>query len=146
MWQDLSSWNVEFAQVYPQYTLESINRLEREFLHALHWDLYISGSLYAKYYFALRSMSERKNFRRRYMYIMKVNAPGGRRIAVSLLLMLCACHACVHINRSAVCCCCCASGIVTNTEEHAVLQERVVIALLLLLWLCVLERVESWRC
>lgn len=135
--------------MYPQYTLESINRLEREFLHALHWDLYISGSLYAKYYFALRSMSERKNFRRRYMYIMKVNAPGGRRIAVRLLLMLCACHACVHINRSVGCCCVCcrcASGIVTNTEEHAVLQERVVIVLLLLLLLCVLERVESWRC
>jgi len=37
---------------------------------------------YAKYYFALRAMSERKNFRRRYMLAMKVHAPGSKRIAV----------------------------------------------------------------
>lgn len=26
VWQDLSSWNVEFSTVYPQYSLKSINR------------------------------------------------------------------------------------------------------------------------
>jgi hypothetical protein len=30
------------------------------------WDLYISSSLYAKYYFALRSLLEKQDFRRRY--------------------------------------------------------------------------------
>jgi hypothetical protein len=25
VWQDLSSWNVEFSQVYPQFPLASIN-------------------------------------------------------------------------------------------------------------------------
>lgn len=83
LWQDLSSWNVEFSQVYPQYPLENINRLEREFVQALRWEFFISGSLYAKYYFALRAMSERKNFRRRYMYVMNVHAPGSKRIAAS---------------------------------------------------------------
>ena len=29
VWQDLSSWNVEFSQIVPQYSLASINRLER---------------------------------------------------------------------------------------------------------------------
>lgn len=81
VWQDLNCWNVEFSQVYPQYTLDSVNRLEREFVQALRWDLFISGALYAKYYFALRSMSERKNFRRRYMYIVNVNVPGSKRVA-----------------------------------------------------------------
>ncbi|KAL3798386.1 hypothetical protein HJC23_005039 [Cyclotella cryptica] len=66
VWQDLSSWNIEFASVYPQFSLEAINRLELQFLKAIKWDLYISSSLYAKYYFALRSLLEKSGFRDRY--------------------------------------------------------------------------------
>lgn len=66
VWQDLSSWNIEFASVYPQFSLESINRLELQFLRMVKWDLYISSSLYAKYYFALRSVVEKPDFRNRY--------------------------------------------------------------------------------
>jgi hypothetical protein len=66
VWQDLSSWNIEFASVYPQYSLDSINRLELLFLQKLRWDLYISSSQYAKYYFALRSLVEKPDFRQRY--------------------------------------------------------------------------------
>lgn len=73
VWQDLSSWNVEFARICPQYSNKSINKMERNVLQLLKWDLFISGSLYAKYYFALRSLSESRNFRRRYNYIMRVN-------------------------------------------------------------------------
>jgi len=43
VWQDLSSWNIEFASVYPQYSLEAINKLELEFLRMLKWDLYVSS-------------------------------------------------------------------------------------------------------
>lgn len=66
VWQDLSSWNVEFANVYPTFALESINRLELQYLRMLKWNLYISSSLYAKYYFALRSLVEKKDFRHKY--------------------------------------------------------------------------------
>jgi hypothetical protein len=66
VWQDWSSWNIEFANVYPQFSLESINKLELQFLKMVKWDLYISSSLYAKYYFALRSLLEKQDFRRRY--------------------------------------------------------------------------------
>lgn len=66
VWQDLSSWNIEFASVYPQYSLDAINRLELNFLRNVKWDLYISTSLYAKYYFALRSLVEKVDFRQRY--------------------------------------------------------------------------------
>jgi hypothetical protein len=66
VWQDLSSWNIEFASVYPQYSLEAVNRLELNFLRNVKWDLYISTSLYAKYYFALRSLVEKVDFRQRY--------------------------------------------------------------------------------
>jgi hypothetical protein len=66
VWQDLSSWNIELANVYPQYNLEAINKLELLFLRNVKWDLYISSSLYAKYYFALRSILEKQDFRNRY--------------------------------------------------------------------------------
>jgi hypothetical protein len=66
VWQDLSSWNIEFASVYPQFSLEAINRLELNFLRNVKWDLYISSSLYAKYYFALRALVEKQDFRQRY--------------------------------------------------------------------------------
>lgn len=37
VWQDLSSWNIEFAGVYPQYSLDAINRLELQFLRSIKW-------------------------------------------------------------------------------------------------------------
>lgn len=72
VWQDLSSWNVEFSTVYPEYSLKSINRLELLFLGAMKWDMSISSSLYAKYYFALRSLTEKEDFRRRYNRVLQV--------------------------------------------------------------------------
>ena len=66
VWQDLNCWNVEFASVLPDFSLKSINQLERAFLKYLRYSLFISGSVYAKYYFALRSLGEKKNFRNKY--------------------------------------------------------------------------------
>ena len=43
VWQDLSSWNIEFASVYPQFSLDAINQLELQFLRMVKWDLYISS-------------------------------------------------------------------------------------------------------
>lgn len=59
-----SSWNSEFSQIYPEFTLEAINKLEMLFCKEIRWNLYISSSAYAKYYFALRSLTEKKDFRR----------------------------------------------------------------------------------
>ena len=82
VWQDLSSWNIEFATIYPRFPLNNINRLERTVLKLLRWDLYISASQYAKYYFALRSIGEQKNFRRKYNYMMmKSNPPNAGKLA-----------------------------------------------------------------
>ncbi|GMH48820.1 hypothetical protein TrVE_jg4016 [Triparma verrucosa] len=80
VWQDLSSWNIEFATVYPQFSLDCINALEATFLSEVKWDLYISSSAYAKYYFALRSLLEKKDFRNRYNQMVKVEAPDASRI------------------------------------------------------------------
>jgi len=66
VWQDHACWNIEFSQVYPQFSLAAINRLEKRFLAHINWDLYIKQSLYAQYYFGLRSLSEKRGFRQRY--------------------------------------------------------------------------------
>jgi hypothetical protein len=80
VWQDLSSWNSEIAGIYPQYSLQAINKLERTFCQEINWDLYISSSAYAKYYFALRALAEKPDFRRNYN-VMMVNAPGAKEVA-----------------------------------------------------------------
>eukprot|EP00455_Lapot_gusevi_P041573 TRINITY_DN4838_c0_g1_i7.p1 TRINITY_DN4838_c0_g1~~TRINITY_DN4838_c0_g1_i7.p1 ORF type:complete len:235 (-),score=36.75 TRINITY_DN4838_c0_g1_i7:199-903(-) len=72
VWDDLSSWNVELSDLFPVFTLKDINQLERQFLDGLKYKLYISGSQYAKYYFALRSLrtnstSEAKQIPRYYL-------------------------------------------------------------------------------
>ena len=64
VWQDLSSWNSEISQIYPQFSLEAINKLEIIFCKEISWNLYISSSIYAKYYFGLRSLTEKSHFRR----------------------------------------------------------------------------------
>ena len=81
VWQDLSSWNVEFSEIMPQYSLNAINELERTFCEEIKWDLYISSSAYAKYYFALRSLSEKKDFRQKYNLNQLRQAPGADMIA-----------------------------------------------------------------
>jgi hypothetical protein len=80
VWQDLSAWNIEFSQIYPQYSLQSINRLERIFCQEVKWDLCISSSAYAKYYFALRSLTEKHDFRQKNLTIL-TKAPGAQLVA-----------------------------------------------------------------
>jgi hypothetical protein len=55
VWDDISVWNIEFADCFPIFNLKSINLMERLMLEALDYNLYISSSHYAKYYFALRT-------------------------------------------------------------------------------------------
>lgn len=84
VWQDWASWNIEFASVYPQFSLDAINKLEVKFCKMVKWDLYISTSLYAKYYFALRSLLEKQDFRRRYVQMVG----GVNNVAASEAIMI----------------------------------------------------------
>ena len=53
-WEDLNFWNVDFLGVGQSYTLEGINQLESQFLALSKYNLFVSASLYARYYFAVR--------------------------------------------------------------------------------------------
>ena len=79
VWQDLGSWNCEIAEIFPQFSLQAINKLERIFCVEIKWNLYISSSIYAKYYFALRSLTEKNDFRRKYNATF-TEAPGIQQI------------------------------------------------------------------
>merc|ERR1719233_2243896 len=56
LWDDLSSWNIEFAQLFPIFSVKEINMLEKLFLQEINYNLFISGTEYARYYFALRGL------------------------------------------------------------------------------------------
>jgi len=56
MWDDLSSWNFEFSQLFPCFGTEEMNYLEKMFLHEISYDLFVSGSMYARYYYSLRGL------------------------------------------------------------------------------------------
>jgi hypothetical protein len=59
VWDDLACWNSDFCQHFPMYTISRINALELAVLNALSFDVKVTCGEYAKYYFALRTMSAR---------------------------------------------------------------------------------------
>lgn len=65
VWDDTPLINADFSILYPALTVKEINFLERKFLDLLEFKLSVSPSLYAQYYFELRSICEESalNFR-----------------------------------------------------------------------------------
>lgn len=59
VWEDQAVWNVDFLSVFPKVTVKDLNSLERAMLNALQFNVSLKASVYAKYYFELRSLSER---------------------------------------------------------------------------------------
>jgi len=64
VWEDCAVWNVDFQNVFPALTAADLGKLEREYLISLQFTVTLKASVYAKYYFDLRSIAERneKNF------------------------------------------------------------------------------------
>ena len=56
VWDDLSMLNADFAVFLP-YTMDQINSWERQFLGGMQYDVRVSASQYAAYYFDLRQAS-----------------------------------------------------------------------------------------
>lgn len=56
VWDDLSMWNGDFAKICPAFPIKRINQLEVCLLEAMEYQVRVSMSQYAKYFFQLRSM------------------------------------------------------------------------------------------
>ena len=59
VWDDRSLHNVDFSFFCPMFTLKEINHLEKKFLELIDYDVSITASLYAAYYFQLRTLCQR---------------------------------------------------------------------------------------
>ncbi|XP_005407920.1 PREDICTED: cyclin-Y-like protein 1 [Chinchilla lanigera] len=57
-WHDEAIWNIDFCQILKDITLEDMNELERYYLDLLEFNVNVSPSVYAKYYFDLRSLAD----------------------------------------------------------------------------------------
>jgi hypothetical protein len=56
VFDDLSMWNADFSLICPSFTLKRINELEVCLLEAIKYEVRISASQYARFYFQLRAV------------------------------------------------------------------------------------------
>lgn len=54
-------WNVDFKSIIPDIKLDDLNRLERWWLRQIGFDVTVKRTLYAKYWFGIREMTDRLN-------------------------------------------------------------------------------------
>jgi hypothetical protein len=53
VWEEDAVWNADFIDVFPNLTVRDVNLLERTWLDLLQYNVQLSASHYAKYYFEL---------------------------------------------------------------------------------------------
>lgn len=57
VWEELAVWNVDFKKVFPLAEVEDLAKMEKELLTILQFTVTLKASVYAKYYYGLRTLS-----------------------------------------------------------------------------------------
>jgi len=62
VWEDQNRWNVDFSQMFNNFSVHELNRLERHMLEKLQYNVTVKASQYVQYYFELRELSNQDHF------------------------------------------------------------------------------------
>jgi hypothetical protein len=58
VWEEDAVWNADFLDLFPSLIIADLNMLELYWLDSIQFNVTVTASQYAKYYFELRALSE----------------------------------------------------------------------------------------
>jgi hypothetical protein len=59
IWEEMAVWNVDYQKVFPMLSTHNLAELEKEYLTVLQFTVTLKASVYAKYYYELRALSQK---------------------------------------------------------------------------------------